>query len=235
MTKISYWHDLDSHLGSLLKQGYVKLPSLKAFNLDAIADKINAEMDGKTFAQSSPSHVSFLEDIELDRYLAPKLYKIAKQTFGFKGAIDNQYHIARRVSPGDSAEMFRAHFDSHLFTMVLPIKIPQAENGGTAGDLLYFPNARRPPNNEIVNFFGKAAHKRYASKAGIEVFAKKYQQYTENFQDYSPLLFFGNTTLHTNKQVSAGCSSYRLTLLAHFFDPSPTFGIGRILRMIRNR
>jgi hypothetical protein len=119
--------------------------------------------------------------------------------------------------------------------MVLPIKIPQAKNGGTAGDLIYFPSARKPPSNEIINFFGKAAHKRFASKTGIEAFAKNHRQITDDFQDYSPLLFIGNTTLHTNKPVSQDCSTYRLTLLAHFFDPSSKYGVGGLLRMFRNR
>ena len=150
-------------------------------------------------------------------------------------SISNQYHIARRVDPGNSKEMYRAHFDSHLFTIVLPIKIPEAQNGGSIGDLIYFPNARKTPRNEISNAFGKALHKRFASKDGIEVFAKSHSKIVDDFLDYSPLLFVGNTTLHTNKQVSQDCSSYRLTLLAHFFDPSPKYGVGGILRMLRNR
>lgn len=235
MAKIHYWDDIDSRLESLIKHGYVKLPSLKVFNLDAIADRINTEMDGETFAESSPGHTTFLEELELERFLTPKLYEIAKSVLGYKGEIANQYHIARSVTPGNSKEMFRAHFDSHLFTMVLPIKIPQAKNAGTVGDLIYFPSARKPPTNEISNFFGKAAHKRFASKDGMEAFAKNHRQITDDFQDYSPLLFVGNTTLHTNKQVSPDCSSYRLTLLAHFFDPSPKYGVGGMLRMFRNR
>ena len=131
--------------------------------------------------------------------------------------------------------MYRAHFDSHLFTMVLPIKIPKPLNSGTAGDLIYFPKARKPPKNEIHNFIGKALHKRFATKKGIENFSQIKNKKVDNFDDYRPLLFFGNTTLHTNKQVSSDCSSYRLTLLAHFFDPSPKYGVGGILRLIRSR
>ena len=57
----------------------------------------------------------------------------------------------------------------------------------------------------------------------------------DNFRNYQPLLFMGNTTLHTNHPVTLDCSSYRLTLLAHFFDPSPKYGAGGLLRLIRNR
>ena len=235
MNSNDYWRDLDFFLDTLVKNGCVKLPSLEVFNLDAVANSINTEMNGATFSELCSSHKLFLEELDLDNVLTPKLHEIAKNEFGYKGKISNQYHIARRVDPGNSIEMFRAHFDSHLFTMVLPIKIPVAQDGGTVGDLIYFPNARKSPTNEISNAFGKASHKRFASKEGLEVFAKSHNQITDDFTDYSPLLFVGNTTLHTNRQVSQDCSSYRLTLLAHFFDPSPRYGVGEMLRMLRNR
>jgi len=94
---------------------------------------------------------------------------------------------------------------------------------------------RKFPTNEISNFIGKAYYKRFASKDGMAKFSSNHQKRIDNFKDYQPLLFVGNTTLHTNFPVSLGCSSYRLTLLAHFFDPSPKYGVGGLLRLIRNR
>ena len=70
---------------------------------------------------------------------------------------------------------------------------------------------------------------------GLEKFAVKHKKNTENFIELEPLIFIGNTTLHTNHPVSLSCSSYRLTLLAHFFDPSPKYGVGSLLRSLRNR
>ena len=105
----------------------------------------------------------------------------------------------------------------------------------SAGDLIYFPYARKAPTNEISNFIGKAYYKRFASKDGLAKFSSNHQKRIDNFKDYQPLLFVGNTTLHTNFPVSLGCSSYRLTLLAHFFDPSPKYGVGGLLRLLRNR
>ena len=235
MESLDYWHDVDSRLAELCKNGCVKLPSLKEFGLDEVANGINAEMNGNTFAELCLSHQAFLQNLGLDKNLSPKLFEIARDMFGYKGDISNQYHIARRVEPGNSREMFRAHFDSHIFTLVLPIKIPQAASNGTVGELIYFPNARKAPTSEICNFFEKAAHKRFASKEGLEHFAKKHKPIVDDVRDYSPLLFIGNTTLHTNRQVSLGCSSYRLTLLAHFFDPSPKYGVGGLMRFLRNR
>lgn len=235
MATLDYWHDIDARLAKLVTDGHVKLPSLKEFGLDEIAKNINAEMNGNTFAESCPSHQVFLHNLGVGKYLAPKLFEIARDMLGYKGDISNQYHIARRVEPGNEKEMFRAHFDSHLFTLVLPVKIPKSASKGSVGDLIYFPKARKAPTNEVSNLLGKVYYKRFASKDGLEDFAKKYDPIAEDFHDYSPLLFIGNTTLHTNRQVSLGCSSYRLTLLAHFFDPSPKYGVGGLMRLLRNR
>ena len=192
-------------------------------------------MGTSTFKELGLNHKKFLDDLEFHKYLTPKLHKIAKEAFHYKGDLSNQYHVARKVEPGNSKEMFRAHFDSHIFTMVLPIKIPETTEEGTAGDLIYFPYARKVPANEITNFIGKAYYKKYASKKGIEKFSSYNPKKIDNFRDYQPLLFVGNTTLHTNYPVSLGCSSFRLTLLAHFFDPSPKYGVGGLLRLIRQR
>ena len=230
-----YWHDVDLRLEQLVENGYVKLPSLTQLDLNLLANDISAEMGSLTFKELGSAHKKILDDLAIDKYLTPKLLEIARTVFSFKGNFSNQYHIARKVEPGNSKEMYRAHFDSHLFTMVLPIKIPELIQEGNSGGLIYFPNARKMPGNEISNFMGKAYFKRYASKEGLKNLPPKYQIKEDNFRDYQPLLFIGNTTLHSNHPVSLGCSSYRLTLLAHFFDPSPKFGIGGLLRSVRNR
>ena len=231
----NYWEDIDLRLENLIKNGYVKLPSLESFEINKLAIDINAEMNGSTFLELCPSHDFFLKKLRIHEILTPKLYSIARNEFGYKGDMSNQYHIARLVEAGNVKEMYRAHFDSHLFTLVLPIKIPQLDNSTSIGDLIYFPKARSTPRSELENFFGKLTHKRFATRNGIEHFSKNHNKLTDNFLDYKPLLFIGNTTLHTNKQVSADCKTYRLTLLAHFFDPSPKYGVGGALRIIRNR
>ena len=230
-----YWSDIDSRLENLIDDGYVKLPSLRMLNLEHVASNISDEMGSSTFKELGLCHKNFLDELAIEKYLTPKLLKIASEIFSYKGDDSNQYHVARKVEPGNAKEMFRAHFDSHLFTMVLPIKIPETSNNGTAGDLIYFPNARKFPGNEVTNFIGKAYYKRYASKEGMEKFSSNSSRKIDDFRDYQPLLFVGNTTLHTNYPVSPDCSSYRLTLLAHFFDPSPKYGVGGLLRLIRNR
>ena len=230
----TYWKNIDSKLEELLFNGYVKLPSIKHFDLDAISQDINLEMGKLTFKELCLAHKKFLENIEMDKYLTPKLFQIAKKVFNYKGDLLNQYHIARKVEPGDSKEMYRAHFDSHLFTVVFPIKIPISYNTGDAGELIYFPKIRKLPNNEFQNFFEKLYYKRFASKKGLKALSLKKKLYKNDFLDYCPLLFLGKITLHTNYPVSKNCMDYRLTFLDHFFDTS-NFGIGNILRKIRKR
>ena len=235
MNTEKYWNDIDSRLEQLVKYGFVKLPSLKEYDLDSLSSQISIEMGSLTFKESGTAHKNFLNNLNINKYLTPKLLNIAQNEFNYKGDSSNQYHIARKVEPGNSKEMYRAHFDSHLFTMVIPVKIPESVEENGSGELIYFPNARKMPANEISNFIGKAFHKKYASKEGLEKFSNAHEKKEESFMDYQPLLFIGNTTLHTNPAVLSSCSSYRLTFLAHFFDPSPKYGVGSLLRLLRNR
>ena len=119
--------------------------------------------------------------------------------------------------------------------MVLPLKIPYSPSKNYIGELIYFSKIRKMPKNEIINLIEKFYYKRFASKKGLEKLSKNNLKKIDNFIDCQPLLFLGKTTLHTNYPVSFDCSTHRLTLLAHYFDDSPKYGIGNLLRLIRNR
>lgn len=230
----NYWNDIDSRLERLVEFGEVKLPSLYQFGLDLFSDNIASEMGHQTFKELSNNHKKFLDKIEIDTYLIPKLYKIAQKFFNYDGELSNQYHVARKVEPGNKKEMYRAHFDSHLFTIIFPMKIPFAMDQGS-GELIYFPNLRSNPKNEIINILEKLYYKKFASKKGLQLLSKGNNQKIENFKNKQPLIFCGKQTLHTNFPLSENCSSYRLTLLTHLFDNSPKYSVGNILRRIRNR
>ena len=119
--------------------------------------------------------------LNLERYFVPKLFNLAKK-FNYNGKLSNQYHIARRVKPGDRKEMYRAHFDSHLFTLVLPIKIPISIEAGSSGELIYYPNLRNFPKNEIINFYEKMYYKKFASKKGLDQLSLNKISVVENFK-----------------------------------------------------
>ena len=69
-----------------------------------------------------------MELMELET-LFEKFYERAIQDLKVKINKDDRYYVARKVNPGQSSEKYRAHFDSHLLTIVLPVKIPLAEGG----------------------------------------------------------------------------------------------------------
>ena len=231
----NYWIDLDNRIEELIRYGSVKLPSLKEIDLISFGKKISNELGKLTFKEQSVTHKSFLDYLEVNKYLTPKLYQLAIKNYNFKGKITDQYHVARKVVPGDSKEQFRGHFDSHLFTIVFPIQIPFADKNTDVGQLIYFSNIRNQPKNELSNFSTKLYFKRYASKKGIEKLSNSHKMVVEYFEDYQPILFLGNTTFHTNYPVSSNCPEPRITLLAHYFDKSPKYGIGNLLRIFRNR
>ena len=232
----NYWDQIEENLSELSENGYTRLPSLECFNLERAYQSISEEMGEQTYKESGESHGKFLDQIGLRSILGPKLFELAKKDFGYKGTISDQYHIARYVQGGDESESFRAHFDAHLYTLVLPIRIPKVlSEDDTIGDLVFFPHVRKYPKSELRNIFDKFYFKRYASKTGINRLSKKKLMITENFQSYRPVIFSGLTSLHANKVVSLNASGNRLTLLAHFFDPNPNYGISYLLRVIRSR
>jgi hypothetical protein len=233
----NYLDNIDEILEELLLNGYVRLPSIKGFDLDNVASRISEDMQGDTFKELSFNHKNFLETLGISEILSPKLFKLASEKFNYGGKAQDQYHVARRVEPGNSKEFYRGHFDSHLFTLVLPIKIPhKSKDDKPIGELIFFPFARSQPKYEFINFFQKIWFRLFfSSRNGLKNLSKKTPMSIELFDDYRPLLFLGNTFFHTNKPVDKDASSYRLTLLAHFYDPSPKYGIGNILRIFRSR
>ncbi len=221
---------------NLINKGFAKLPSIKDYiKNNSIADKISSEMGDKNFMEASTFHMEFIKNLKLDKSVIPILFDIAKYQLNYKGDLTNQYHVSRKVSPGDSKECYRAHFDSHLFTIVFPLKIPTSRQKDPCGELIIFPNVRSNPKYEIQNVISKLWYKKYASKTKLEELSKNKQMVLINFHDYCPIIFRGNTFLHTNKELSESANHHRLTCLSHFFDPFASFGIGSFLRKIRSR
>jgi len=230
----NYRDCLDDKFDELIKKGYVKLPSIADLDLTKISELILSEISNKTYTELGVEHKKFIGQLLLDKYLAPKLLDLAKHEFDYKGSISNQYHIARSAAPGD--QKYRAHFDSHIFTLVIPIKIPEISSSHCSiGELIFFPNMRVFPKNPIIDLIGKFWFKQYSSESGMNKLSKKQSININSFNDYKPLLFLGNTVFHSNKPISESVDSSRLTLLAHYFDPFPKYGVGSILRKIRFR
>lgn len=225
----------ENHLDQLIKEGYVKLPPFSDFcDLESILRATEVEISGSTFTERSLAQAQLLEQLGVNDKIAPMLYELARRKFNYKGDLEDQYHVSRYVRPGNSKECYRSHFDSHLFTLVLPISIPNSPKLG-AGELVFAPNRRAFPKNELSNFVTKLYFKRFASQNAVHSMMKSGEFIVESFDDLCPILFVGMTTLHTNLKVSALAPSPRLTFLSHFFDPSTSLGIGALLRAARRR
>ncbi|WP_189465792.1 hypothetical protein [Litchfieldella qijiaojingensis] len=230
------WSEFNNLRDRFVELGFIRFPPLSTFvDIERYAKDVIGEIKDKTFVESSPAHVKLLDALEVKAVLAPILFDIAKDKFGYTGDLDSQCHMARLVKPGNAVEQYRAHFDSHIFTLIIPLVIPANSLGKEVGELLFMPNARRNPESEFENIAGKVFFKIYARKSSVLRLEKDNKFEVEFFSDYRPLLFLGRTTFHVNKPVALGASSARLTLLSHFFDPGPKFGIGKIMRSLRNR
>ena len=231
-----YCDSLDSYLEKLANVGAVKLPSVKDASWRARTyDECLQELGEKSYGENLNANFEFLRKSEIISDLLPKLVEFAKEQLNVNVSGSDVYNVCRLVRPGDASEGYRGHFDSHLFTLVTPINIPNFSSVRNGGQLHYFPMARKQPKNELQNVFGKAAYKRHNSEAGFEKLASQKVRQIDNFQDYCPLLFMGNTTFHGNSPVQADSSENRMTILTHFFDPSPKYGVGAIMRKIRRR
>jgi len=231
-----YWSNLDQSLNDLVRDGFCYLPPIQdTVDLEGLAKRILDDVSENVYSSGIKSHIEFCNEFGITNILASKLYTLAKDNFNYKGSIDNQYHIARKVEPGLVSESYRGHFDSHLFTLVLPVQIPKKLSDESVGDLIFSPRSRNIPKNEFFNFIQKAYFKKYASKEGFNRLSKNKKVIQEDFSSYRPLLFIGLSTFHANLAVNQILDKDRITLLSHFFDPSPPWGVGAMLRKIRNR
>ena len=230
-----YWQQAVDRLPELYEYGYIKLDPLPLDIKVKYSEKIKMEMCNVTFKELGDAHRCMLNEIGVHEYLVPNLYAFARKHFSYKGSLENQYHVARFIRPEDSVEAYRTHFDSHLFTLVVPICIPEIRKIEESGALYFLPKARSSQNNEVINLLEKIYFKRYSGRTGQKALSVHDRYRVESFYDMSPLLFLGTTTLHGNFPLTLSGTSSRLTALSHLFDPSARFGVGQILRALRSR
>ena len=230
------FENLEQKLAELKMYGATKLTSVKnaSWRTEVYNSCLN-EIGEKNYGENLPGNLGYLDKALILDTLRPALVKFSRDELGKQVNPEDIYNVCRLVRPGQISEGYRGHFDSHLFTLVTPINIPNFGEVQNGGQLHYFPKARRHPKNEVENVFGKAKFKKFNSASGFETLAQKTQRNCENFVDYCPLLFLGNTTFHGNAPVEVSSTQNRMTILTHFFDPSPKYGVGKMLRILRRR
>jgi len=219
----------------LIKNGYYKFESILNYGIDLRSNYINIlnEFKSNSYSTDIKTSYSLLKMLNINDDFNSILYNIAKSEFNYKGKASNTYIVTRLVRSGDMSESYRGHFDSHLFTLIIPVNIPIDKNNRGSGELVFFPKIRKHPKYEITNILIKIFFKLFSTKISYNLLNLYANNIENDFSDYSPLLFLGNTTFHLNKELYG--KEHRVTILMHFFDPSPSFSISSFIRKLRNR
>lgn len=230
-----YEYNCEKVCSSLFSKGYAYLPSIQnLIESNNTKEEAFAEIKDKTYSLNNKAHLKLMKAMDLERFFGA-VFQEATNQLRLKIKLEDRYFVARRVKSGQLSESYRGHFDSHFLTIVLPIKIPvsNVESNGR-GELKAVPDARKIPRSELVNLFQKTYWKKFASESGFSDISKKKTVITEFFDDYRPLAFIGTTTFHGNNILLEQYED-RLTFLCHLYDTSPKYGVGALLRRLRNR
>jgi hypothetical protein len=218
----------------LISNGYTSLPQIKIESISSDEIDYLISSRDKTYTASTEFHKKYIEKNKIYLELKNDLKEIAKKYYKNKAKYDDTYSITRITKGSQSSESYLGHFDSHLFTLVTPVVIPEA-NTEEFGQLIIFPKIRKEPKNELINIFWKTFYKIYNTKEKFTKLMEKKNYVELDFKDSNPILFLGRVSLHANRGFKEDMKTYRITLLTHFFDPSPKYGIGNMLRIFRSR
>lgn len=192
-------------------KGFVKLSH--DFPTDRVMDLLDLRLKCNN---SFYSHVA-LEKLSaiLDVINCPELSDFCfRQPIEALGEVDV---IARCVTPGDSSESFKAHLDSHRYTVVVPLSIPKNNFASpNRGQLVLLP--KYVPVNLVgfrvtmLKLFLKMLPKRSWSYF-YEARSDRFHQF--DLSEREILVFDGYHGLHFNLPVDESCDSRRVTLLIH--------------------
>lgn len=218
----------------IIDNGYTKIPQIKndSINQSEIDQLIKNRK--KIYNSGTNFHKEYIEKNNINTDLKHDLNLLAKKYLKTNRNFQDTYEITRITKGSQKSESYLGHFDSHIFTLVTPIVIPDTRYE-ESGQLIVFPKIRNEPRNEIRNILGKIYYKKYHDKNRFHKLMKLKEFIEFDFKDKSPVLFLGRVSLHGNRGFEKNMDEYRITLLTHFFDPSPKYGIGNILRKIRSR
>jgi len=219
----------NKQINDLLNNGYAILPQLVFGDINCNKEKIGDNI----YNENSKVSQDFLNSFNFDE-LKVQLAKVATESINIKVEKNDTYSITRILKSYDNLESYRGHFDSHVFSIVTPVKIPKT-NSQESGQLIVFPKIRKNPKNEFINFYEKLKYKLLFGKVkGYKQLMKKNNFVEFDFKDMNSVIFLGRQCFHGNRSFAKAPNGERITILTHFFDPNKK-GIGSILRKIRNR
>lgn len=221
----------NNQINSLISDGFIALPELKLID-DQIKYLSSLKLN-KTYTAGSELNQEYLKTFDF-KSLKTQLAEIAMNRLDLRIDTSDIYTVSRYLKSYDNLESYRGHFDSHIFTLVTPVIIPETYSA-ESGQLVVFPKIRKEPRNEISNILGKIKYKLfYNRKSGFDKLMKTKNYLEFDFKDNIPVLFLGRQCFHGNRSFDKAPRGERLTILTHFFDPNSK-GIGAFLRKIRNR
>ena len=219
---------------ALISKGFTDLPQIKNESISSEEIEFLISSKDKIYTSGTDFHKKYIDKNDIYTKLKKDLKEVAKKYYKKNSDFEDTYEITRITKGSQASEAYLGHFDSHLFTLVTPVVIPKT-NSEESGQLIVFPKIRSEPKNELINILGKIFYKKYHSKEKFTELMKTKDYEEFDFKDETPMLFLGRVTLHGNRGFKEDMTTHRITLLTHFFDPSPKYGIGNILRKLRSR
>ena len=129
-----------------------------------------------------------------------------------------------RVVKQKSSEKYRTHYDSHLYTLVVPLQT-SAEKDILKGQLYLAPNLRKQPKLDILNFLQKLFAFRWRGRSGFKKLESLNKIKVFDLQFGEAILFNGSRSLHGN--LANESRETRITMITHMADPFPN-GMARV-------
>ena len=132
----------ESQERELLKNGYTSLPQIKNdFISKEEIDELISKRD-KVYTSGTSFHKKYIKENKIYTHLKEDLKNLAKKYYKNNLEYDDTYEITRITKGSQKSESYLGHFDSHLFTLVTPVLIPET-NSSESGQLIVFPKIRK--------------------------------------------------------------------------------------------
>lgn len=147
-----------------------------------------------------------------------KIFENISLNLNLKNANKQEIYKVLRVITGNKneKESYRYHFDAHLFTVLVPIIIPEREKSHN-GDLIIFPNIRKVINSLYLNIIQKIIFQNRFTKFLLKNnYIFKNKSVLLKLKPGNVYIFYGYRTLHGNQSIDY--RDVRATLLLHFYD-----------------
>ena len=180
---------------------------------------------------------NLFEELKIKNQIEKNVYEILKDLSSNlklkKYDKQNIYKVLRIISESDIKKQSHIyHFDAHLFTILIPIYIPN-QNNDKNGDLVIYPNVRKLNSSVFLNIIQKLFFQNFITRYFLkQKFIKNILEFKKiKLEPSSIYLFYGYRTLHGNLEFEN--TEIRATLLMHFYDVFYNSSLIKINRKIR--